>query len=259
VYADSRLNAVLVRDKVSNFEAYKQIIALLDRPSDMVQLEAFIVDVQKTKMDSLGINLGISGDTRSGGLILSAFSRRNLLSKINAMEATGEAESLSVPSVVSLNNEQALFSARQNFFMKVAGAYDANVQQVTAETQLLVTPQIANESADVPYDQRRVKLLINVQDASVDTSNKELPSTTENQINTQAVVRSGDSLVIGGQIVRKSSKDTQGLPGTTGTDSFFGRLLSQRTSSEVEYVRMYIVRPLILGEDSYSATAAKVN
>jgi type III secretion protein C len=255
VYADSRLNAILVRDKVSNFESYKQIIALLDRPADMVQLEAFIVDVEKSKMDELGINLGLGG-TVTSNLILAPFNGRKLLSQIKALEATKNAESLAVPSVVSLNNEQALFSSRQNFYISVAGAYDANVQQVTAETQLLVTPQIANESADVPYNERRVKLLINVQDASADVTQK-LPSTKENQITTQAVVRSGDTLVIGGQIIRRQSAAASGLPGTTKSDGFFARLLSSKESQEYEYVRIYMVRPLILGEDSYSASVVK--
>jgi hypothetical protein len=255
VYADGRLNAVLVRDKVANFEAYKQIIALLDRPTDMVQLEAFIVDVRKAKLEDLGLNLGLGGSA-TRDLILSPWSGRSLLSKIKALESSREAESLSVPSVVSLNNEQALFSSRQNFFLKVEGAYDANVQQVTAETQLLVTPQIANESADVPFDQRRVKLLINVQDAVADTQGK-YPSTNENQINTQAVVRSGDTLVIGGQIVRKRAKSADGLIGTTQKDGFFARMFSEKTEGEYDYVRIYIVRPLILGEDSQSASTVK--
>ena len=267
VYSDVRLNAVLVRDKVEFFENYKEIIKLLDRPADMVQLEAFIVDIQKDQVQNLGINLGLGGSVATN-LILQPFNTRQFAAKIKAMETNGTAQTLSVPSVVSLNNEQALFSSRQNFFISVAGQYNATVNQVTAETQLLVTPQIANESPDVPFDERRVKLLVNIQDASANANSStsetnllvaksttsSLPTTTENQITTQAVVRSGDSLIIGGQIVRKKMDSTSGLPGAQST-GIFSFLLSEKTSEFHDYVRVYVVRPKILGGDSVSANA----
>lgn len=266
VYADSRLNAILVRDKIANFESYKKIVELLDRPAEMVQMEAFVVDIRKDKVRELGVNLGLSPESLSSNLILNGFSWRKLMSQIAGMEGEGTAETLSVPSVVSLNNEQALFSSRQNFFISVAGAYNATVNQVTAETQLMVTPQIANESPDVPFDQRRIKLLINVQDAQANattatnssnllvaqSSTTTLPSTTENQINTQAVVRSGDSLVIGGQVTRKKLTKRDGIP----TGGILGSLFSKNTDEFHDYVRVYIVRPKILGEDSVSANSA---
>jgi type III secretion protein C len=269
VYSDVRLNAVLVRDKVSLFDSYKNIISILDRPADMVQLEAFIVDIQKDQVQNLGINLGLGGSVASN-LILQPFNGRNLVASIKAMETNGLAQTLSVPSVVSLNNEQALFSSRQNFFISVAGTGTApsTVNQVTAETQLLVTPQIANESPDVPFDERRVKLLVNVQDAQANantTTTKtnlliagsetiSLPSTTENQITTQAVVRSGDTLVIGGQVIRKKINSSAGLPGAQST-GIFSFLFSEKTSEFHDYVRVYVVRPKILGEDSVSANS----
>ena len=267
VYSDVRLNAVLVRDKVEHFENYREIIRLLDRPADMVQLEAFIVDIQKDQVQELGINLGLGGDIATN-LILQPFKARNFAAKIKALETNGQAQTLSVPSVVSLNNEQALFSSRQNFYISVAGQYNATVNQVTAETQLLVTPQIANESPDVPFDERRVKVLINIQDAAANantttsstdiliakTSTSSLPTTTENQITTQAVVRSGDSLVIGGQVVRKKIDKSSGLPGAQST-GIFSFLFSEKTSEFHDYVRVYVVRPKILGEDSVSANA----
>lgn len=259
VYSDTRQNAVLVRDKVANFESYKQIITFLDRPADMVQLEAFIVDVRKEKFSELGLDLGLGGKGSLGSnLILNPFSGRSLLSQIKALETSGNSETLSVPSIVSLNNEQALFSSRQNFFIKVAGAYDTSVQQVTAETQLLVTPQIANDSPDIPYNQRRVRLLVNVQDAQAgQTGDTVAVNTTENQVNTQAVVRSGDTLVIGGQIVRKRANGGSGLPTTTESKGFFSRLFSTQSELTQDYIRIYMVRPLILGEDSASARQIK--
>lgn len=261
VYSDTRQNAVLVRDKVANFDSYKQIISLLDRPADMVQLEAFIVDVKKSKFSELGIDLGLGGKgSLASNLILNPFSGRSLLSQIKAMETSGNSETLSVPSIVSLNNEQALFSSRQNFFIKVAGAYDTSVQQVTAETQLLVTPQIANDSPDIPYNQRRVRLLVNVQDAQANPSANDAPlNTTENQVNTQAVVRSGDTLVIGGQVVRKRLNSGSGLPSTTESKGFFSRLFSSQAELSEDYIRLYMVRPLILGEDSVTARQIKGN
>ena len=259
VYADPRLNAVLVRDKVEFFETYKQIIALLDKPVDMVQMDAMIVDINKEKALQYGINwnwgVAAAGAIGTNVVLGAGHAANKLLANIAASQTNGDSETFAVPSVVTLNNSEAVFSASQNKYLKVSGSYDASVNKVTAETALRITPLIANESNSVAFDERRVKLLINVADGGFDDITSDQPTTTQNQINTQAVVRSGDMLVIGGNVVRKKISKSSGVP-VLSTLPGIGALFGQQTESYTEYVRVYIIRTNILGEDSKSAREA---
>ena len=277
VIADARMNALIVRDRASLQESYRQLVEVLDQAADMVQLDAFVIDIKASRIDEFGLGLswaskspnaapqaadGFSQLTRQflpGGsavaganVILQASRGAQLLANIRALESNGDTEVLTVPSVVTLNNLEATFSARQSFFVKVSGNQDASLTRVTAETLLKVTPLVAQTGGQTGND-RRIRLLISIQDGSIDASTSavvdNLPRTLENQISTQAVVRGGDTLVIGGQVVRKRINRNSGVPFLQDLP-IFGALARSRTDEFEQYVRIYVVRPRLLGEDS---------
>jgi hypothetical protein len=68
-----------------------------------------------------------------------------------------------------------------------------------------------------------------------------------NQISTQALVRGGDTLVIGGQVVRKRVNSAAGLP-LIGDIPFLGALTRTKSDEYEQYVRIYVVRPRLLGD-----------
>lgn len=276
VIADSRTNALIVRDRASMLEPYRSLVQLLDQAADMVQIDAFIIDIRASRLDEFGLGLswaggsGVSQVNRSispGGsapsganVILQAARGVQLLAQIRALETNGDSEVLTVPSVVTLNNLEATFSARQNFYVKVSGNQDASLNKVTAETLLRVTPLVAQaNAANAAAADRRIRLLISVQDGSVDASQSatvdNLPRTLENQISTQAVVRGGDTLVIGGQVVRKRVSKVSGIP-LIKDIPILGTLTNSRSEDYEQFVRIYVVRPRLIGEDSGEANQA---
>jgi hypothetical protein len=275
------MNALIVRDRASMLQPYKTLVEVLDRAADMVQIDAFIIDIRASRLDEFGLGLSWAGTAAAAGatgtnnsqvtrtlnpgglvpsganVILQAARGVQLLAQIRALETQGDSEVLTVPSVVTLNNLEATFSARQNFFVKVTGNQDASLTRVTAETLLRVTPLVAQAGGGAALD-RRIRLLISVQDGSVDASQAatvdNLPRTLENQISTQAVVRGGDTLVIGGQVVRKRVNRVSGLP-IIKDIPLLGALTNSRSDDYEQYVRIYVVRPRLLGEDSADTKA----
>ena len=264
--ADSRMNALIIRDYSSRMETNRALIRSLDQPVDMVQLDAYVIDIKTSKLDEFGIGLSWAGSktlnspginpgdvalATGANVILQGMRGARVLAQIRALERTGDSELLTVPSVVTLNNLEATFSARENFYVKVAGNQDTSLNKVTAETLLKVTP-LVSQVPGAPAD-RRIRLLISVQDGSVgDEATKlvdALPRTLENQISTQAVVRGGDTLIIGGQVVRKRTKNIAGLPFIRNLP-ILGPLTNSHSNETEQFVRIYVVRPRILGEDS---------
>jgi len=263
---DSRMNALVVRDKASRMEMHRALIKVLDQPADMVQLDAFVIDIKASRMAEFGLGLSWAGNAAvtsprfgpsennlatTANVILQGTRGAQLLANIRALEGTGDSEMLTVPSVVTLNNLEATFSARENFFVRVTGNQDASLTRVTAETLLKVTPLVSGDGGS--SQDRRIRLLISVQDGAVDGGTSavvdSLPRTLENQISTQAVVRGGDTLVIGGQVVRKRITQRSSLP-VIGQIPIIGDILSSRSTEMVQFIRIYVVRPRLLGEDS---------
>lgn len=267
--ADSRMNALVVRDRSSRMAQHRSLVEVLDKPAEMVQLDAFVIDIKASRLAEFGLGLSWAGSTgansprfnpgavnpgNNANVILQGVRGAQLLANIRALESTGDTEMLTVPSVVTLNNLEATFSARENFFVRVAGNQDASLNRVTAETLLKVTPLVSGNPGS--GQDRRIRLLISVQDGSVDGSVgavvDTLPRTLENQISTQAVVKGGDTLVIGGQVVRKRINSLSGLP-ILGSIPLLGHLTNTRSTEVAQFVRLYVVRPRLLGEDSSTA------
>ncbi len=263
---DSRMNALVIRDRGSRMEMHRALIKVLDQPTDMVQLDAFVIDIKASRMDEFGLGLSWAGSTsvnsprfnpgganlaNNANVILQGMRGAQLLANIRALESSGDTEMLTVPSVVTLNNLEATFSARENFYVRVAGNQDASLTRVTAETLLKVTPLVSGDGGS--SQDRRIRLLISVQDGSVDGSTSavvdSLPRTLENQISTQAVVKGGDTLVIGGQVVRKRINSTSGIP-ILSRIPLISKLTNSRSTETAQFIRVYVVRPRLLGEDS---------
>jgi type III secretion protein C len=276
VISDPRQNAVIVRDSADHYETYKQLISYMDQAAPMIQIDSYIVDLQTSEANNLGFGLSWSGGSLAGSsinpggagspsspnVILNSTQGAQLLSKISALESRGLSQVVSVPTVVALNNLEAIFSTRQSFYVSVQGNQDSSLTSVTAQTFLRVTPMFTNEGeAD---DAKRIKLLLNIQDAQVDTSDgvtsagSTLPQVIENQISTQAVINNADTLVIGGQVVRKTIDKDAGFPFLSRLP-VLGLLFGQRSRTYTEFLRIYIISPRLLGEDSQQAAAVAVN
>ena len=274
VIADPRQNAVIVRDYGERYESYKQLINYMDQSSPMIQIDAYIIDLQKNEATELGFGLswssgGFGGSSVNPGgartpispnVILNSTQGAQLLTQIRALETRGLSQVVSVPTVLALNNLEAVFSTRQSFYVPVQGNQDASLTAVTASTFLRVTPMFTNEGeAD---NAKRIKMLLNVQDSSVDNAQSSqvsgLPTVTENQIATQAIVNNGDTLVIGGQVVRKVLDADSGLPFLSRLP-IIGLLFGSRARQYQEFLRIYVISPRLLGEDSLQAATASVS
>jgi type III secretion protein C len=282
VIADTRQNSVIVRDSGEYYETYKQLINYMDQASPMIQIDAYIVDLSMNEANELGFGLSWKGNLQGavvpggGGttgatipnvtvpspanVILNSTQGAQLLTRISALESRGLSQVVSVPTVLALNNLEAAFSTRQNFYVSVAGSANgsSSLTSVTAQTFLRVTPMFTNEGES--DEAKRVKMVLNIQDSAVDyaVNSTGLPQVTENQIATQAIVNNGDTLVIGGQVVRKVIDQDSGFPFLSRLP-VLGLLFGQRSRAYTEYLRIYIISPRLLGEDSIQAAAVSTS
>ncbi len=272
ILADERLNAILIYDDRRHYSYYKSLIKRLDKKSELVEIEAMIVDVAKDHIYDLGVNwqaskgrdaigFGTIGENLveegavalSGGLGgLSTALTSNLsgvLAKIRFLETKGNSRIVSRPSVVTMDNLEAIINTTQRFFVRVTGFQDSSLYPVEVGTTLRVTPHIISRSADsVRSKDYHIQLFVVIEDGAVDEAQSTrvdgLPRIQENKINTQAVVEQGESLLIGGHIHTTTSESISRVP-FLGYIPLLGYLFSSRNKVEKEFIRLFIIRPRV--------------
>ena len=262
ITADVRLNAVLIRDAISNFYYYHSIIGGLDTPAKMVMLDAYIIDVSKSRLKDFGVDwqvaqgdytggFGVPGAAReqtlnfnfgTGAALSSVLTDSGVLARARFLQTDGDSSIVSVPSVLTLDNQEAIFSTTETFYARVTGERVAELIPVRAETELRVTPHILTDGDGTPA----VQLLVSIKDGSIDSSDQAmvdaLPRVTTHYLTTQAIVRKGQSLVVGGQVVSRNVESLVRVPLLSWLP-IVGLLFQQRRDEIREYVRIFIIQP----------------
>ncbi len=181
IQADARLNAVIIQDIETRFPAYDKLIAELDVAGGLVEIEATIVDIDadsgfefgpplgatwqngsKTESARLGIS---TTDVAATSLTLVTEQATQFALSLQALRTKGQAEIVSQPSVLTMNNVEAQLDSTQTFFVRVAGQLQVDLFDVVVGTSLRVTPHIVEQ----PDGTNRIQLLVKVEDGTQQT------------------------------------------------------------------------------------------
>ncbi len=254
--ADVRNNAVIVRDKKANLPLYAELIAQLDKRPEQIEISVAIIDVDASNLANLGVNFG--GSVRFGGGKIE-FNQQNgsqgdaphdsfstvigstgdFFVRINALEQTSKAKVLSRPSVVTLNNVQAVLDHSITFYTKLQGEYSGRLEGVPAGSLMRVTPRIIDDNGV-----REVMLTLDVQDGqqSAPLNRVEnLPQIKNSSITTQAVLKPGQSLLLGGFVQDKQHEGRSKTP-WLGDLPGIGWLFKSDSKETRSVVRLFLIK-----------------
>lgn len=266
IIADARTNSVVVYDVPEMMPAYQRAIAMLDRPQDLVEISAVVMDVSNDAARELGIRWG-AGSASShraappygngmpalpgmlpvaaadAGLTMTTMigdSAHYLYEQIHALEQSGLAHILSRPRVLTLNNAEALLSSRNSVYVRVAGNQDANLYNVDTGLTLKVTPTVEQGGSD----RNDILLSIQIEDGSFDSaaSVDGIPRVNNNSIITQAVVGDGESLLIGGYEYEHTQTNASKIP-LLGDIPIIGNLFRDQQTSVDHTERLILITP----------------
>ncbi len=273
ITADVRRNAVIVRDRAERLPKHRQLIQELDTRSTLVEIEAKIVDVRTEALESLGLDLRVAGrrfDAQSSGssggdtlrfssslgknpidvtaplggrfTVVGGSAAQFLVSRIRALETQGKARTVGTPRVTTLDNVQSIMSSKEVFYVKVPGTYSSDLFEVSAGVSLKVLPFVISDEGV-----RSVRLAVNITDGKVDTTTKVegLPLTTQSEINAEAIVREGGSLLIAGYVREEESSSQSGVPVLSSLPGV-GALFRHKSTNSVRHERFFLVTPRII-------------
>lgn len=248
--ADPRRNAIIVRGSAGDMATYGSLIKQLDTKPSMIEVSVSILDVDASDFNQLGIDW--SGTAKLGGGSMSFNSGTssdnfstvigntgNFMVKLNALEKNSKAKVLSHPSVVTLNNVQAVLDKNITFYTKLEGDKVAKLESVTTGTLLRVTPRLIDESGH-----QAVMLNLNIQDGQQGQAvsrSEPLPQVQNSEISTQATLKSGESLLIGG-FVQDRDETTQNKIPLLGDIPILGGLFKSTDHHTQSVMRLFLIK-----------------
>ncbi len=238
---DNRMNTLIIKDTQKSIDKIKDLVKIMDVSKPQVMIEAKLVQVSTDYTEQLGISWGgnwkassnwigdLSGNfsvntpaatagvpnqaVPGGRANMPQIGSANTLQvflTIDALETLSKAKTLSNPKVLTVDNEAASIQQGTTFFIPTVSQSGTQTQQVQATLSLTVTPKITPDG----YVQLKVNATDNalLPNATVGTGSNSSPVVDTKSITTLALVKNGETLVLGGIYKTTINESETGVP-----------------------------------------------
>ena len=284
IQVNEELNALVLTAPPSLLETMKGVIAKLDVRRAQVLIEAIIVEVSEGTGNKLGIKwiAGNNDDVFAGfendvaltddedigipvdgtlvnptslnpanlirsGLNLGFLSGTDVRVAINAMASQNNANILSTPTIMALDNEEAEILVGQNVpFITgeqlLSGSNNdpfTTIQREDVGTTLKVTPRVNNNNSVTLEIEQKVENVLPFSEGAADIV------TSKREIRTKVLIDDGAILVLGGLIEDKVTENNEKVP-LLGDIPGIGRLFRNSNKAVDKTNLMVFLRPKIL-------------
>lgn len=274
IQSDPRINAVIVQDSPERMPMYEQLIAQLDVPTPLIEIEALIIDVNTSKLDELGINWGAVGRNRSvaagfgnitdqvGANTLSLVGSARgagvtpstavvtgadyLVARLRLLEQQGDAAIQARPSILTTDNLGAVIDLSETQYIQTTSERTALVTPITAGTTLRVTPRLVQDSG-APS----IRLSVDIEDGQIQSGSGvgTMPTVRRGTVSTEASVRGDETLLIGGYNSVQTVKGVDKVP-LLGDIPILRGFFSSRSDSVQRRERLFLIRSSLASTSS---------
>ncbi|PRA26368.1 type III secretion system outer membrane ring subunit SctC [Pseudomonas poae] len=255
VEADVRNNAVMIYDLPERHVMYRDLITQLDVARKLVEIDAIILDIERTQLREFGVNWGFQNGNFRGGVNniapgtssqLSIANRDGFFADVRALERRGLATLVSNPTVLTLENQPAVIDFNRTQYL-TAGTEVATILPITVGTSFQVIPRVITSRGS-----HQIHLAIDIEDGNFDESNPNRigPDVRKGSVSTQAVMAEKRSLVVGGFHVTENADTLNKIP-LLGDIPLLGKALfssTERKNNRRE--RLFILTPRVIGDQA---------
>jgi general secretion pathway protein D len=291
IQADPSTNALIITAPEPQYRQLRSVIDMLDQRRAQVFVESLIAEVSADKaaefgvqwmsgtgtngsaVGVLGTNFSVGGTnlltlaanaaagrySASTGLNVAVGQQRNGVLALGALarflQSEGDANVLSTPNLLTLDNEEAKIVIGQNVPF-VTGSYAAaaagttnpftTIERKDVGLTLRVKPQISENGS--------VKMQVYQEVSNVDAKSigsKDGLTTNKRSIETNVLVEDGSIIVLGGLLQDDTSTSQEKVPGL-GDLPFFGNLFKSEARSRKKTNLMVFLRPVVVRDGAAS-------
>jgi general secretion pathway protein D len=269
---NEEINSIIVIGEPIVIKGIKQIIDELDKEKYQVYVQAKIIEINKNNSENIGIKYGFAGgDVSSSGLyamsanfgspaltdaasvaVLDALgaigsgakSALALGATIDFLEANGASKSISNPSILCVNNKESSIYVGKTISISTGSVSTAvGVTGVTSSfkredvgLKLKIKPRVSSKDK-VTLDVETI--LENVLDDGSNNATGQ-PVTSKQEVKTQAILRHGESIIIGG-LVKSYDLDSVSKIPLLGDIPLLGKMLFTSSSTTAEQDNLVVI------------------
>jgi general secretion pathway protein D len=272
IVPDQATNSLVIRTAAPNFPVLQETIEQLDVRPPQVLLEVLIAEVALDRASQYGINWqlfahrdtstltvanggGQFTDSVLAGLAglgvrLISLANVDVRALLAAVASHTHVRVLSAPRVLALNNEMAriLVGSQVPFTSATQSSLNAVINQVVqfenVGTQLTVVPTINHDG----YVTFRILQEVSALTAQTIAAAQNAPVITTREAETSAIVRTGQTVVIGGLIGEDNEVTQTGIPLLSGLPLFGGLFRSRNVSRERTELAIFLT-PFVVFTD----------
>ncbi|MES2489289.1 MAG: type IV pilus secretin PilQ [Pseudomonadota bacterium] len=284
VSVDDRTNTLIVLETRDNINEIRSLVSRLDIPVRQVLIESRIVIANDDYSKEVGAKFGVSAVDRSnitggtvgtsgtsagaGGAVNNAVAGNPMAlpsdfnvnlpaagsagsialailganyaidMELSAMQTEGRGEVVSTPRVITANGKKALIEQGQEVpYQSSSANAGTNVQFKKAVLSLDVTPQITPDN--------RVLMDLEVKNDSIGQIIQGNPAIDTKRMTTQVLIKTGETVVLGGVYQQTNSKNTSKIP-LLGDIPLLGVLFRNDLNKSTKRELLIFVTPKIL-------------
>ena len=269
ISSSEEINSIIVIGEPIIMKGIKLIIDELDKEKYQVYIQAKIIEINKNNSEALGVRYGFAGgDVSASGLyamsanfgdkaltdtatktVLDALgsigsSAKSVLAlgaTVDFLEANGASKAISNPSILCVNNKQSSIYVGKTISVSsgktaVSGSTTTSYKREDVGLTLKIKPRVSSVDK-VTLDVETV--LENILDDGSHNATGQ-PVTSKQEVKTQAILRHGESIIIGG-LVKSYENDTVSKVPLLGDIPLIGEALFSSKSETFEEDNLVVI------------------
>jgi len=281
---DTRTNSLVVTNTKESIERIRRLVRELDVPVPQILIDSKIIIASENFARQVGVRWqqGITSESGAAG-VASAFGsdtfavlgggsrlrdaasgfvvaggngaagigvgfgasdRANLKAVLDLSEINGISKTVASPRIIVNNNKPATITDGQTITQLVGGQTGAARNEVTAKLSLSLTPQVTSRGS---VQLKSIKI---TKDAPV-TNDTTTTTTSNKSLETEVLVESGATLVLGGIYQMNSAEASAGIPLLKDLP-FIGQLFRSNTNQVGKSELMVFITPQIIDPEANS-------
>ena len=266
---NEEINSIIVMGEPNVIKGIKLIIDELDKEKYQVYVQARIVEINNNNSEELGIKYGFSGgDISSSGLYAmsanfgdagltasasnavlnylgdigeSAKSSLALGATIDFLQENGASKSISNPSILCVNNRESSIYVGKTISVSsgqtaISGQTTSSYKREDVGLTLKIKPRVSSVDK-VTLDVEVI--LENILDDGANNATNQ-PVTSKQEVKTQAILRHGESIIIGG-LVKNYNREAKNKVPLLGDIPLLGSALFSSSSTTDEQDNLVVI------------------
>jgi type IV pilus assembly protein PilQ len=175
----------------------------------------------------------------------------NLNLRISALENSGVVKTISAPSVSTVDNKEATIGQGLSIPFSQTSAAGVNTVFVEAKLELKVTPHVSADGSIL----MKIKVTNNQPNPQLTGANGQ-PSISKREAETEALVRDGETTVIGGIYTRQTSNRVNEVP-LLGKIPILGFFFRNKNDTDDHTELLIFITPRILNRQATTVAAGQ--